>query len=164
MNVYLCGFMGCGKSTIGKLLAKKLDKSFLDLDGYIEEKMGMTVTDIFDKYGESFFRKKEAESLAELKDADKVIATGGGALAATKNAMLSRQYGKIIFIDTSFPACYQRIINDKKRPLALNSTKHQLYELFKKRIPYYITHCDYQIDGNNTPDQITDEIIHFLKG
>lgn len=163
MNVYLCGFMGCGKSTVGKVLAKKLGKDFVDLDGYIEQKNNMTIKEIFEREGEARFRKMETESLAELCEADKVIATGGGALASTQNAIFSRKYGKIIFIDTSFPACYERIIKNRQRPLALMKTKHELFDLFKKRIPYYITHSDYQVDGNNSPDEISNEIIDYLK-
>ena len=80
-NIILCGFMGSGKSTVGLLLAKKLGMSFIDLDTYIEKKERMTVSKIFEKYGEPYFRKVEKESAKELAEKNGlVIAAGGGTL------------------------------------------------------------------------------------
>ena len=86
-NIILCGFMGSGKSTVGLLLAKKLGMSFIDLDTYIEKKEGMTVSKIFEKYGEPYFRKVEKESAKELAEKNGlVIAAGGGTLVDKENA------------------------------------------------------------------------------
>ena len=78
--VYLCGFMGCGKSTIGRLLAKKLGREFVDLDDYIVQREGMSIPQIFEQRGENYFREVEAVALSELSAAAGVVATGGGTL------------------------------------------------------------------------------------
>ncbi len=163
MNVYLCGFMGCGKSTIGKILAKKLEMDFLDLDNYVEEKCQMAIADVFLKLGEDHFRKIETQCLAETESKSTIIATGGGALVSKQNALIAKQYGQIIFVDTSFEVCSERVRRNTVRPLATSKSKNQLFDLFKSRIPYYIAHSDYQVDGNGSPEQIADEIISFLK-
>ena len=99
-NIILCGFMGSGKSTVGLLLAKKLGMSFIDLDTYIEKKEGMTVSKIFEKYGEPYFRKVEKESAKELAEKNGlVIAAGGGTLVDKENADTFRTSGKIVLLD-----------------------------------------------------------------
>ena len=83
MNIVLCGFMGCGKTTVGKALAQLLDFAFVDMDAYIEEKAGLQVSDIFAREGEPAFRRMEAEACRELsRESGLVIATGGGPLLA----------------------------------------------------------------------------------
>ena len=72
-NIVLCGFMGCGKSTVGRNIARKTGKKFLDMDSYIEKKAGMTVSEIFDKYGESTFRDMEYEACKELSEMKDLI-------------------------------------------------------------------------------------------
>ena len=163
MNVYLCGFRGSGKSTIGKVLAKKLELKFLDLDTYVEEKCQMPITDVFLKYGEEYFRKVESQCLFEIECTSAVIATGGGALVSKKNALIAKQYGYIIFIDTSFSTCYERVQRNSKRPLANSNSKNQLLTLFKDRLPYYISHSHFQVDGNDSIETITEKIITYLK-
>lgn len=163
MNIYLCGFMGCGKTTIGKLLAKEFDYSFIDLDEYITEKTGKSIPEIFEKHGEQYFRKLETTSISELTNNNLVISTGGGALVSISNATKAKHHGRIIFINTSFNICYNRISGDENRPLTKNKSKTELYDLYKKRIPYYITHCDYDVDGNNSPKDIISDIKKFLQ-
>lgn len=163
MNIYLCGFMGCGKTTIGKLLATKLDYSFIDLDEYITNKTGKSIPEIFKKQGEKHFRALEASSLAELTDNNLVISTGGGALVSISNAIKAKNHGRIVFINTSFNICYDRVVGDQNRPIAKSKSKSELYELFKKRLPYYITHCDYEVDGNEDPEDIVSDIKKFLQ-
>lgn len=160
--VFLCGFMGCGKSTVGKELAKLLDCDFIDLDLHIEKEEETTIPEIFTQHGESYFRELETKAIAELRGKTAVIATGGGALIAEENANLAKQNGVIIFINTDFEMCYQRIKDDKNRPLASKMTKADLLLLFNKRTPIYISHCDTIIDGGNTPLEIALEIQKSL--
>ena len=99
MNIYLCGFMGCGKSTVGRILAKELGYSFVYLDKYIIEKEDMSISEIFEKHGEKYFRKLEAASITAFKGQNVIIATGGGALVPTENALAARANGLIVFIN-----------------------------------------------------------------
>ncbi len=163
MNIYLCGFMGCGKTTIGKLLAKEFDYSFIDLDEYIAEKTGKSISEIFEQHGEQYFRNLETTSISELTNNNLVISTGGGALVSISNATKAKHHGRIIFINTSFNICYNRISGDENRPLAKSKSKAELYDLYKKRIPYYITHCDHEVDGNNSREDIVSDIKKFLQ-
>ena len=84
-NIVLCGFMGCGKTTVGRNLARKSGRKFVDMDSYIEEKAGMKVSEIFEKYGENRFRDMEHEACLELADTKGlVIASGGGAFSPSR--------------------------------------------------------------------------------
>ncbi|WP_124100857.1 shikimate kinase [Ruminococcus sp. Marseille-P6503] len=161
-TVYLCGFMGCGKSTIGRLLAKRLGTGFTDLDTYIEKKEGLRIPEIFEKYGEDHFRAAETEALEELGAAGGVVATGGGALLSDANAQTAANNGTAIFIDTPFEICYGRIKGDKNRPIAYNSTKEQLLERFEYRRPLYMKNSRAAVDGSGTPLGIVEQIMKNL--
>lgn len=98
-NIVLCGFMGCGKSTVGKNIARKSGRKFLDMDSYIEEKAGMTVSEIFEKYGEEKFRDMEHDACVELAGLEGlVIASGGGAFTFKRNVEASRARTKLFFL------------------------------------------------------------------
>ncbi len=135
-SIYLCGFMGCGKSTVGKELSKLLDMDFYDLDDYIVQKEGRTIPEIFAQSSEAYFRKAEAQAICELSSC--VVATGGGALINDNTAAFAKENGTVIFLDVPFEICYERIKDDKNRPLAVNNTKEQLRELFEKRREIYM--------------------------
>ena len=147
--IFLCGFMGCGKSTVGKILAKKMGCQCVDLDKYIENTAGMSIPEIFDKYGEEHFRKLETEALAAFADIGGVVATGGGALLSEENGKVAKRSGMVVFIDTYFNTCYGRIKNDPNRPIAYNSTREQLLERFDYRRPLYLAHSHYVISGGS---------------
>ncbi len=161
-TVYLCGFMGCGKSTIGRLLARRLGTGFTDLDAYIEKKEGMSIPEIFEKRGEGYFRAAESRALEELGASGGVVATGGGALLSEANAQTAAKNGITIFIDTPFEICYGRIKGDKNRPIAYNSTREQLLERFEYRRPIYIKNSRSSVDGSGTPMGIADQIMKNL--
>lgn len=98
-NIVLCGFMGCGKSTVGKNIARKSGRKFLDMDSYIEEKAGMTVSEIFEKYGEEKFRDMEHDACVELSGLEGlVIASGGGAFTFKRNVEASRARTRLFFL------------------------------------------------------------------
>lgn len=162
-SVYLCGFMGCGKTTVGKLLAKHLGKHYIDLDDYIEDKENMKIPEMFEKYGESYFREKETQALQALENTGAVIATGGGALLSDKNGEIAKKAGIVVFIDTPFKICYNRIKDDKHRPIAYNSTEQQLKERFDYRRPLYIKNSNLSISGKGTPMIITQRIINSIE-
>ena len=161
MKVYLCGFMGCGKTRIGKELAKKTGMRFEDLDAYIVEKEGMTIPEIFDKSGEPHFRALEAKYIAEMPD-NSVVALGGGAIINENTAKTARGTGKVIFLDADFETCYGRIKDDMNRPLAYNNPKEKVKELYDKRRPIYAERSDIIIKAKGTPYSITEEIRKSL--
>ena len=109
-QIYLCGFMGCGKSTIGKALAKQLSIPYYDLDQLIEEKAGMPIPEIFSRFGEEHFRLLEREVLlASGQRKPAVIATGGGIFTNPENGRLIRSLGTVVFLNTPFSYCYQPV-------------------------------------------------------
>ena len=161
MKLYLCGFMGCGKSRIGKELAKALGMSFADLDDYIVEHEGMTIPEIFDKFGEPRFRELEAKYIAEMPDSS-VTALGGGAIINDAAAKTARETGKVIFLDADFETCYRRIKDDSNRPLAYNNPKEKVRELYDKRRPVYAERADITVNADGTPFGIAEEIKKSL--
>ena len=143
-NIILVGPMGSGKSTIGSVIAKKLNREFQDSDHYIEEKTGVDIARIFDIEGEQGFRDRESNALSELLNRDNcVIATGGGSVMREENQNLLRSRGYIIFLDTSINQQMQRLRRDKKRPLLqTENPRERLEELLEVRRPIYLDLAD----------------------
>lgn len=112
-NLVLCGFMGCGKSTVGRELAVQTGLSFLDMDHYIVEKAGLPVEEIFARHGEPYFRMLESQACKELaQTGGQIIATGGGALTFPQNAAMLRETGLIILLDVALPVLCARLDRD----------------------------------------------------
>ena len=160
-NIILCGFMRCGKSTVGALLAKKTGMAFIDLDSYIEKKQGMTVSDIFEKYGEPRFREFEREAARELSQKNSmVIAAGGGTLTFQENVDTLRTSGKIILLDLPLDTVAKRLENDTTRPLLNRPDKLEAMKaLFEKRLPIYKSAADIIVNGDESPMQVCMEIM-----
>lgn len=160
-SVYLCGFMGCGKSHIGRMLAELLDRRLVDLDRVIVEREGMAIPEIFDKFGEPHFRQLEAKYIRELSGGY-IVATGGGALINDSTAEFARQSGLSVYINTSFEVCYERIKNDRNRPLVVNNTTEQLREIFNKRSEIYRRNSMAMVNGNARDSVICGEIAKLI--
>lgn len=161
-TVYLCGFMGCGKSHVGRQLASALGRQFVDLDRYIINEEQMTIPFIFEKFGEPHFRRLEAKYIRELSE-DKVVATGGGALINDETAEYARKSGLTVYINTSFDICYNRIKDDANRPLVVNNTKQQLEELYNTRAAIYRRNAMCMVNGCTTDTIIVDEIVKLTR-
>ena len=118
-NVILIGFMGCGKSTIGKRLSYVLRKPFLDTDRMIEKKEDMTISELFDRKGEEYFRDMETACIKELMEesGEYVIAVGGGIVLREENRRLLKKLGKVIYLRADADTIYERLKNDNTRPL-----------------------------------------------
>ena len=147
-SIYLCGFMGCGKSHIGRLLAEQKGMPFADLDDFIVEKEGRTIPEIFEQSGEPYFRQLEADCIKEL-EGGYVVATGGGTLINESTAEYANAHGITVFLDAEFELCYGRIKDDTNRPLVVNNTEEQLREIFGKRREIYKKHsrCTARVTG-----------------
>lgn len=146
-NIILIGPMGSGKSTIGNLLAKKLNRIFIDSDHYIEEKTGVDIPRIFDVEGEEGFRQRETCALKELAEQrDIVLATGGGSVIKEENQHILSNCGFIVFLDTSIQQQMSRLKKDKKRPLLqTDNPRQRLEELLTERKPIYQKLADFTI-------------------
>lgn len=160
--VYLSGFMGCGKSTVGVLLARKLGAELIDLDEYIEKSEGMSIPEIFAGRGEAYFRAAESAALKGFSGKGCIVAAGGGALISEENGAAAMAAGEVVFIDTPFEICYDRIKNDPHRPIAAASDEAQLKARYDQRRPHYLAHSTITVDGNRTPGEIADEIAEKL--
>lgn len=160
-NIVLCGFMGCGKSTIGSLLSKKMGMSFVDLDKYIEKKEQKTVSQIFEDSGEEYFRQLEREASAELSQKKGlIIATGGGTLTYQVNVDAFKKGGKIVLLDIPVEVIAKRLKNDKTRPLLNRPDKDKaMRELYEKRLPLYRSAADITVNAGQSPLQVCSEIM-----
>lgn len=164
MTVFLCGFMGCGKSTVGKLAAKKMGCGFTDTDDLIVRTLEMTIPEIFEKKGEPFFRQTEAEIVKSLCGKTIVAACGGGAMLNPDTAKAAADAGSaVVFLDVPFETCYERIKDDTNRPIVVNSTKEELQELFNKRREVYLRHSTVRIECDGSPVENADKIAEVLR-
>ncbi|HEV8407976.1 MAG TPA: shikimate kinase [Sphingomicrobium sp.] len=164
-SIVLVGFMGAGKSRIGRALARRLSFAFIDTDEAIQESYGRTVADIFLKCGEAEFRKAEGELISKLvRSGAKVIALGGGAFIDATNRETLNRHARTIWLDTPFETILLRLANSKTRPLASNRTQDELRSLWEKRREYYAqAHIRMPIT-NDEEDEIVDRIIVALEG
>lgn len=148
-NIVLIGFMGCGKSTVGRKLANAFSFEFADTDAMIEEAYGKTISKMFEEDGEEYFRNAETELLRKLStDAEGLIlATGGGMPMREENAALLREIGTVVFLDAKIETILERLQNDTGRPLADGEDREKrLRPLFEKRLPVYREAADYILD------------------
>ncbi len=131
--------MGAGKSTIGRSLAKKLNKEFFDSDRVIEERTGVDIATIFEIEGEQGFRDREAQVIEELcQMKDIVLATGGGSILREENRHNMKQFGEVVYLCTTAELLYSRIRYDKSRPLMQTANPlDTLRKLLEKREPFY---------------------------
>lgn len=161
--VYLCGFMGCGKTTVGRALADMLGMAYTDMDAYIVESEGMSIPEIFSDKGEEYFRDAETCAVEVLGKKGGVIACGGGAMLREKNAQIAAKNGTVIYINTPFELCWERIKDDPNRPIVAANTKESLEELYNSRAVLYSAHSGYGADGTGSPAQIASEIAEYVR-
>ena len=163
-NIVLCGFMGCGKSTVGKNLAHKTGRHFVDMDRYIEQQEGMTVTEIFSRYGEEGFREREHQAcLALAERSGLIIAAGGGALTYARNVDAFRGRDTIVLLDVPLETIRYRLRNDTKRPLLKRPDKNEaMAALYEKRLPLYLDAADVVIKGESSPMKTAFAVIDRL--
>lgn len=170
--IYLTGFMGSGKSTIGPILANTLGWDFFDLDKLIEDKTGKKIREIFEQEGESYFRKLETDTLREISESqDVIISLGGGTVASQENLEILKKTGKIIYLKVSIDTVYQRLKYKRDRPALTNSnsgslSKEEMTSRIKKimdtRQKYY-EQADFTIDTDtNSLGKTIDKIVKII--
>ena len=159
-NIVLCGFMGCGKSTVGKRLAARCGMRFVDMDAYIEEQAGCSVTDIFAQKGEAAFRVMEHDACVTLAAQEGlVIATGGGAVLFEKNVDALAQNGVIVFLRVREQTVLERLTNDTTRPLLQRDDKEAAVRaLMQQRTPLYEAAAHVTVDADGEADAVVTAI------
>ena len=141
-NIVLIGMPGCGKTTIGKLIADELDKEFVDTDSEIIKQINMPISDYFGKYGEESFRKIESEVIKRISaEQSSVIATGGGAVLNPDNIRLLKENGTVVFIDRPL----EKLVTTSDRPLSSN--REMLMKRYNERYQIYCLSADIKIDA-----------------
>lgn len=170
-NLILVGMMGSGKTTMGRALAKHLDKMFVDSDEEIQKRTGVTIPHIFDVEGEQGFRQRETAALGELVERDNlVLATGGGAVLAEQNRGMLQQNGVVIYLKAGVHDLWMRTRNDRNRPLLQTGDPYaKLTELYSQRDPLYLQVADIVVNtGKQSVHalmlQLVEEITAFRKG
>lgn len=164
-NIVLTGFMGSGKTTVGRLLAELTGRRFVDMDIFIEQEAGMSVQEIFKAFGEEEFRKRERDACRKLSlEQGLVIATGGGAMTFPENVEVIKKSGDIVFLDVPLEVILKRLINDRSRPLLAGEGREEAARnLYGKRLPLYRAAADIIVDGAKETSEVADEIIKCLE-
>ncbi len=158
-NIILTGFMGSGKTTVGKMLAEKLEMKFVDTDSVIEQKENKPISDIFEKEGQEYFRQVETKCLKEIcAGKGQVISTGGGAILKSVIISAMKNSGKIIFLDVPKEEIKNRLQNDTTRPV-LNSNSFD--EVYAERIDIYKNSADVIFSGTDS-NKIANDIYMYL--
>jgi shikimate kinase len=162
--IFLIGFMGSGKTTVGKVLAKHLGWSCIDTDLLIEAKNNLTIKEIFERYGEERFREMETEALKELEGEQGVVMTGGGLAAREENRELMKKKGRVVWLNCSFEELSKRIIDDEERPLVTQKGLSGLKSLYEERLTLYKLAADFTIETSHlTVDETVKKVLSCLK-
>lgn len=157
-NIILIGMPGCGKTAIGKCVAKALNLQFCDCDHFLEATLNTTIPQIFEEHGEEYFRKAETNILKELSTkCGAVISTGGGVVERPENIEILRKTGTVVFINRPLDILFKDI-DTSHRPL-LKSGKDRLIELYNRRIELYKNACDIEVLNNSTLEAVTTKIV-----
>lgn len=162
-NIILCGFMGSGKTVVGKMLAERKGLSFVDTDELIVDKTGMAIADIFEKYGESYFRQLETETIKEFINTENTVISLGGGLAANEiNHPYLKQAGYVILLDCGIEETLRRISGDKSRPLTAGG-KEDIVNRYNFRKPIYESVADFIVNSSKTAEDTYKSIITVLE-
>ncbi len=164
-NIVLCGFMGSGKTAVGNQLSKLTSRNYVDIDQYIENKSGKTISEIFAESGEQYFRDLEYEAAKELSlKKGCIISAGGGTLLYERNIQVLKENGIVIFLDVPLSTIKYRLRNDKKRPLLQIPDKDRVMEeLYNQRLPLYKETADYRVDGTKSPIGVAKDICKIIR-
>jgi shikimate kinase len=165
-NIFLIGLMGAGKSTVGKLLAKKLGRRFLDADHVIEDRCGVKIPIIFEMEGEDGFRKREAQAIKDITaEQDVILATGGGAILLPENRQFLSERGTVIYLHANPMELWHRTKGGEGRPLLRNGDAKKILEnLYAIRDPLYREIADHVIEtGKPSVNQLVNTLIMQLE-
>jgi shikimate kinase len=162
-GIYLVGFMGCGKSTVGGMLAARLGWDFIDLDHEIETRQGSTIADIFERRGEGAFRDMEHSALREqanlvCQGRPRVLSLGGGAFASERNREALVNAGVSLWLDSPAEVLWARVSGETQRPLARDRAAFE--KLLAERLPAYRL-ADFRVPADGSPGEVVESILRL---
>lgn len=162
-SIYLTGFMGSGKTTVGKALSERLNLPVYDSDEMIIQQQQRSIEKIFQENGEAYFRNLETEMLRSLPTQDSIITTGGGIVLKKENRDFMKENGIVIFLHCSPDMIFERLKNDNTRPLLQGSNKMKEIETrYKQRLPLY-KEADHTVDTTDlTVAEVVENITRFI--
>lgn len=169
MIVFLIGMPACGKTSIGRRLAKKMQFTFIDLDNYLTDKEGKSVRAIFDESGENYFRELETKYLKEISNTNKntVISVGGGTPCFNNNIQFMSSTGIAFYINTPIETLFLRLKEDHKRPMFAGITKDEIKQklntLLNEREKIYVCAHHTINTSQKSDDAILEEIVSLLR-
>lgn len=160
-NIYLVGLMGAGKTTVGRQLARRLGRQFLDSDHEIVARTGVAIPTIFEIEGEAGFRRREAQTIAELTALNGIVmATGGGVVIDPENRRHLRETGWVVYLNVPPAMLYERTRHDRSRPLLqVPDPLGRLEALHAERDPLYREVAHYVVEGSHL---VASGIVHLL--
>ncbi|MEK6978292.1 MAG: shikimate kinase [Candidatus Hydrothermarchaeota archaeon] len=164
-NIVLTGFMGAGKSTVGRRLGERLGMEVVDTDDLVEEMAGMRISAIFSAFGEAYFRDLESKAVARVSEReDRVIVTGGGVVLRMENITNLRRKGVIVYLHAEPNAIYERIKGERHRPLLqVKDPLARIRELLASRAPYYAEN-DLLVDtSSKTVEEVVNEVVEKVR-
>jgi shikimate kinase len=160
MKIYVVGFMGAGKTTIGRELARRLDAPFFDLDDLVEASENMSVKDIFAQHGEPYFRKRERDLLRSTRHLDRaVIATGGGTFTFDDNIQFIQSEGLSVYLSAPYALLRNRI-GEKAAERPMFRDDMATHELYNNRLRYYrLSDLTLEVREDDTPPQVVERLL-----
>ena len=163
-NIVIVGFMGAGKSVVGRLLARRLGRCFVETDDMIVAREGRPIPDIFRSYGEAYFRTLEAEAVEALKlKSSEVIATGGGLPCREGRMAVLRELGIVVWLDGDLAAMHERASRGGRRPMLDGRPFEEVEQLYRDRERYY-RQADITIDTSGLgPDEVVAKVLAALR-
>lgn len=159
--IFLCGFMGAGKSSVGRALARALKCPLLDTDRLIEEAHG-PIPKIFEEKGEAHFRQLEAQLAQKLREEENVVISTGGGFVLSEAVQEALKGCQVVYLDVPFEICWKRI-RFSDRPLVRSNSKKQLMELYKKRVQIYKAISTVQVKNHRDLKRTVTEIMEQCK-
>ncbi len=162
-NIILCGFMGSGKTAIGKLISERKELRFYDTDEIIVRKTGMTISDIFAIHGEAYFRSLETETIKEFVGREGCVISLGGGLAANKaNHPYLKEVGCVVLLDCNIEETLSRISGDKTRPLTAGG-RSDIISRYNARKPIYESVADMIVDSSGSIQETYKKLLTALE-
>ncbi len=165
-NIFLVGMMGAGKTTVGRALAHRLEREFVDTDRLLVERTGVAVATVFEIEGEEGFRKRESALLREVCDGEgRVVATGGGIVLCEDNRRAMRESGTVVYLRARLEALWERTKHDASRPLlATPNPRERLADLLKQREPLYRDTAHIVVDsGSQSAGTLANRVAAALR-
>ncbi len=160
-NIVLIGFMGSGKTSIGRLVAQRLGFQFIDTDAVIVERAGRQIPEIFSQHGEPWFRDQESAALRSLGIIQRaVISTGGGIVLRPENRDLLQELGFVVWLTASEDVIFERVSRNKKRPLLQTADPRQtVHDLLEQRRPLYTGTAQFTVDSTHLGHDAAADVV-----